>query len=115
MWVMEEFAKATVSTREREAEQARLVSEARRQAQQGGTPHSWRWRVEPGMDGAFRNLLGWLLSSQRDASVEPASLAGSQAASAMPEPMASVARDRGSDWYCCAPGRFPPGCCAQAR
>jgi hypothetical protein len=30
----------------------------------------WRWKVEPGMEGAFEDLQGWLLSSQRDTAVE---------------------------------------------
>ena len=117
MWVMEEFAKATVSTREREAEQARLVSEARR-TQQDGAARSWRWSIEPGMDGAFRNLLGWLLSSQRDASVESASTVQGRedsAASAAAEPIVSTARDAGPARYCCLPGSFPLGCCAQVQ
>jgi len=35
----------------------------------------WRWRVEPGMEDAFEDLLGWLLSGQRDAIVEKATSA----------------------------------------
>ena len=30
----------------------------------------WQWKVEPGMEDAFDDLLGWLLSSQRDTEVE---------------------------------------------
>ena len=107
MWVIEESARVTMRTREREAERARLVSEARRQAQQDGTHHAWQWRVESGMDGAFRNLLGWLLSSQRDAPVEPASTAQERAASTAPESAALAARDGVSNWRCCS-----SGCCA---
>jgi hypothetical protein len=33
---------------------------------------TWRWRVEPGMEDAFQDLLGWLLSSQQDAEIEAA-------------------------------------------
>jgi len=32
----------------------------------------WNWKVEPGMEDAFDDLLGWLLSSQRDAPTESA-------------------------------------------
>jgi len=30
----------------------------------------WQWKVEPGMEDTFEDLLGWLLSSQRDTEVE---------------------------------------------
>jgi hypothetical protein len=63
MWVIEESARVTMRTKEKEAGRARLVSEARRQAQQDGTHRAWQWRVESGMDGAFRNLLGWRTAS----------------------------------------------------
>jgi hypothetical protein len=102
MWVIEESARVTMQTREREAERARLVSEARRQTRQD----AWQWRVESGMDGAFRNLLGWLLSSQRDAPVEPAS-DQQRAAPATLENAALAARDGVSNWHCCS-----SGCCA---
>jgi hypothetical protein len=104
MWVIEESARVTMQSREREAERARLVSEARRQAQQDGTHRAWQWRVESGMDGAFRNLLGWLLSSQRDAPVEPTLAPREPAASPAKE---NAERDGVSNWYCC-----PSGCCA---
>ena len=32
----------------------------------------WQWKVEPGMEDAFDDLQGWLLSSQRDTEVETA-------------------------------------------
>jgi len=66
------LVKATVQMREEEARQALLVSEAHRQAEQDRQRRVWRWRVEPGMEGAFQHLLGWLLSSQRDAKIETA-------------------------------------------
>jgi hypothetical protein len=30
----------------------------------------WQWKIEPGMEDAFDDLLGWLLSSQRGAEIE---------------------------------------------
>jgi len=107
MWVIEESARVTMRTKEMEAGRARLVSEARRQAQQDGTHRAWQWRVESGMDGAFRNLLGWLLSSQRDAPVEPAS-DQQRAAPAALENTAPATRDGVSNWGCCL-----SGCCVQ--
>ena len=37
------------------------------EARQDGSTRPWRWRVEPGMEEAFDDLLGWMLSSQQDA------------------------------------------------
>jgi hypothetical protein len=34
----------------------------------------WRWKVEPGMEEAFDDLLGWLLSGQRSAAIEAAAM-----------------------------------------
>ena len=34
----------------------------------------WQWKVEPGMEDAFDDLRGWLLSSQRDTEVERAAV-----------------------------------------
>ena len=34
----------------------------------------WQWKVEPGMEDAFDDLRGWLLSSQRETEVERAAV-----------------------------------------
>jgi hypothetical protein len=34
----------------------------------------WRWTVEPGMEDAFDDLLGWLLSAHRSAEIEAAAM-----------------------------------------
>jgi len=34
----------------------------------------WSWKVEPGMEDAFDDLLGWMLSGQRDTEVETAAV-----------------------------------------
>ena len=31
---------------------------------------TWHWKVEPGMEDAFDDLQGWLLSSQASAEIE---------------------------------------------
>ncbi|HJX61409.1 MAG TPA: hypothetical protein VJ578_02460 [Dehalococcoidia bacterium] len=36
----------------------------------GPANRRWRWRIEPGMEEAFRDLLGWFLPSQRDAEIQ---------------------------------------------
>ena len=114
MWMTDDFIKVTMTAREREAERDRLVSEARRQVRQDGTARGWLWRVEPGMEGAFRNLLGWLLSGQRGAPAELASSAQEHEGSAPLGQTAPTARDEGSIWCCCPSAYCPPGCCAQA-
>jgi hypothetical protein len=72
MPLTEEYGKATTHTKEKKMQQAHVISEAREQAQRNGNGQAWRWRVEPGMEEAFRDLLGWMLSSQRDAEMETA-------------------------------------------
>jgi hypothetical protein len=53
-------------------------------AQQNGNGRAWRWRVEPGMENAFQDLLGWMLSGQRDAEIETAISSGIGRSTAMP-------------------------------
>ena len=70
MWPTDEFIKATVELRENGTQPARLLSEARSETGQDDKGRIWRWQVEPGMEDALQDLLGWLLSGQRDAEVE---------------------------------------------
>ena len=56
----EEYARGTVPTKEEAM-------------QQNGNGRTWRWQVEPGMEDAFQDLLGWMLPSQRGAEIETAS------------------------------------------
>ena len=72
MFLTEEYVKATMHMKEEETRRAHLISEAREQAQQNRNGRVWHWRVEPGMEDAFQDLQGWLLSSQRDAEMETA-------------------------------------------
>jgi len=73
MWLTEECVKASVQTKEEEEMQRdQVVCEAGEQAQQNGNGRAWRWRVEPGMEDAFQDLQGWMLSSQQDAEMETA-------------------------------------------
>jgi hypothetical protein len=66
----DEYVKVVLDDRARERERARLVSEAKRCAQnRRPAGRRWRWRVEPGMEEAFRDLLDWFLPSQRDAEI----------------------------------------------
>jgi hypothetical protein len=82
MFLTEEYVKATMHMKEEETRRAHLISEAREQAQQNRNGRAWHWRVEPGMEDAFQDLQGWLLSSQRDAEMETAN--------SPPEPSPSV-------------------------
>jgi hypothetical protein len=106
VWITDALVEAELRTKREEAERLRRVSEARRQARQDGTARAWRWRIEPGMEGAFRNLLGWLLSSQRDASVETASTGQAQAAMTAQVP-APLAPTGGDSVRCCG---YPSAC-----
>jgi len=75
MWAIDYFVRATLMMKEEEAERLRLLSELPRRARQGGNARAWRWRIEPGMGEAFRDLLGWFLPSQQGAASETAALA----------------------------------------
>ena len=75
MWVIDYFAEATLKMKEEEAERLRLLAELPRRARPGGNARAWRWRIEPGMGEAFRDLLGWFLPSQQEAASETAALA----------------------------------------
>jgi hypothetical protein len=60
------------------------------------------------MEEAFRNLLGWLLSSQREAPVETAS-AGQAEATTIAQVRTPSAATGGDSVRCCG---FPSACCA---
>lgn len=79
MFVSQEIFEAEIEMRAEEARKARLAQEALRARRAERGSRAWRWRVETGMEGSFRSLLAWLLSSQRgelaeaeQASSEPA-------------------------------------------
>lgn len=78
----EEQVKATMHTKEEKMQQAHVISEAGEQAQRNANGRAWHWHVEPGMEEAFEDLQGWMLSSQRDAEMETAN--------SPPQPSASV-------------------------
>ena len=107
MWITDSLVEANLRTKREEAERLRLVSEARRQVRQDGTSRAWRWNVEPGMEEAFRNLLGWLLSSQREAPAETASTGQAEASTTARAPAPSATG--GDSVRCCG---FPSACCA---
>lgn len=86
MWLTEECVKASGQTKEEEMQRDEVISEAGEQAQQNRNGRAWRWRIEPGMEEAFQDLLGWQLSSQRDAEMETAN--------SPPEPSPSAADER---------------------
>ena len=66
MWATDYFIRATLMMKEEETERLRLASDARRGAGEGKSARGWRWRTEPGMEEAFEDLQGWLLSSQQE-------------------------------------------------
>ena len=74
MFGIKRLLKATTPARQEEIQQPPpVISASTAGAQQNGTDRAWRWRVEPGMEDAFQDLLGWMLPSQRGAEVETAS------------------------------------------
>jgi hypothetical protein len=78
--------RATTPTEEEERQRAPVISDSPAGAQENGNGRAWRWRVEPGMEDAFQDLLGWMLPGQRGAEVETASRS--------PQPSAPVAAEQ---------------------
>jgi len=72
MLVSEEFVQVRLQEVREEARRCHLAERAARESAGDGKKTSWRWHVEPGMERAFGSLLGWFLSSQRQAEVEVA-------------------------------------------
>ena len=64
--------KVTTPTEEGEMQRKPVISDSPEGAQENSNGRAWRWRVEPGMEGAFQDLLGWMLPSQQGAEVETA-------------------------------------------
>ena len=86
MFGIKRHLKATTPTKQEEMEPKPAISEQLVGGQPNGNGRAWRWRVEPGMEDAFQDLLGWMLPSQQHAEVETA---GSP-----PEPSAPAAEVR---------------------
>jgi len=78
--------KATTPTKQEEMQQPPVIPASTAGAQENKNDRAWRWRVEPGMEDAFQDLLGWMLPSHQHAEVETA---GSP-----PEPSAPAAEVR---------------------
>ena len=81
---IEAHVRATTLTEEEDMQRKPVVSETPVQAPQNG--RAWRWRVEPGMEEAFQDLLGWMLPGQQRAEVETAG--------SLPQPSAPVAAEQ---------------------
>jgi hypothetical protein len=64
MYVPQEMYEAEVEFRAEEARKLWLEREAVKAARDGKETRAWRWSVEPGMEGVFRSLMGWLLPSK---------------------------------------------------
>lgn len=109
--VIDEMVRAEQRMRHAEAKRARLVSEARSAASQAAETRVWHWDVEPGMEEAFDDLLGWMLSSQQDAAAEAKSATHDNPISSQREalPEAATVSRRASAWAYCA-----ALCCGQA-
>jgi hypothetical protein len=51
---------------EKRTSPGRFVSEVGGQAGKDNSERFWRWQVQPGMEGAFQYLQGWILPDERD-------------------------------------------------
>jgi len=85
MFGIKKHVKVAAPPTEGEMQRQPATSDLPAGAQQNGSGRAWRWQVEPGMEDAFQDLLGWMLPSQRGAEVETA---GSP-----PEPKAPAAAE----------------------
>jgi hypothetical protein len=72
MFRTKEYVAAVTPTEEKEMRQETETTRSPAEVQQSGNGRAWRWQVEPGMESAFQDLLGWMLSSQQGAEVETA-------------------------------------------
>lgn len=72
MLTTQEFLEVRLQEVREEARRCHLAERAARRRDGESKETRWQWRVEPGMEGVFGSLLGWLLSSQREAKVEVA-------------------------------------------
>lgn len=88
MLTAQEFVEVRLQELREEARQARLAKQAARSTASERKNSRWQWRVEPGMEGVFGSLLGWFLSSEREANVETARSGGEP-------PRASAEREAG--------------------
>jgi len=85
MSAIKRHLRATTPAKQEEI-RAPVISDSPARAEQPGNGRAWRWQVEPGMEDAFQDLLGWMLPSQRGAEVETAD--------SPPEPSALVAAEQ---------------------
>jgi len=66
----EETLAAVIQERQREVERLSRQREARQYRKAAArSARSWVWRIEPGMEEAFRSLRAWLLSSADEGNV----------------------------------------------
>ena len=73
MFGIRRHLRAMTPTKQEDLRQEPTVSDPPAVAKESGNGRAWRWRVEPGMEETFQDLLGWMLPSQRGAEVETAS------------------------------------------
>jgi hypothetical protein len=73
MLMTEELLAVITAEREGELERLSSVRQARGSLKAAAKRRrAWTWRVEPGMEEAFKSLRSWLLSSLQDSEVEQA-------------------------------------------
>ena len=71
MLMTEELVAVITAEREREVERLSSVRQAQGSLKAAAKRRqAWTWRVEPGMEEAFKSLRSWLLSSLQEGEVE---------------------------------------------
>jgi len=73
MFGIKRHLRETTPTKQEETQRPPVTPASTAGAQENTNGRAWRWQVEPGMEDAFQDLLGWMLPSQRGAEVETAS------------------------------------------
>jgi len=73
MFGIKRHLRETTPTKQEETRRPPVIPASTAGAQENTNGRAWRWQVEPGMEDAFQDLLGWMLPSQRGAEVETAS------------------------------------------
>ena len=72
MFGLKRHLRETTPTKQEETQRPPVIPASTAGAQENTNGRAWRWQVEPGMEDAFQDLLGWMLPSQRGAEVETA-------------------------------------------
>jgi len=98
MFGIKRHLKETTPVKQEEMLRPPVIPASTAGAQENANGRAWRWQVEPGMEDAFQDLLGWMLPSQRGAEVatadSPSQSSAPVAAEHRPQPTVQAAGER---------------------